>query len=190
MEMEKELEAVAEETSDNNADTPKEEKKSAKEKKAEKKEKADKNAEIIAKLEAEVSAEKDKYFRVAAEYDNFRKRSINDKLSAVDDAKSKTITDFLSVIDNFERAMAAECSDENYKKGIDMIFNQYLSILTKLGVTEIEAMGVEFNPNFHNAINQITDENLPENTVAQVFQKGFMLGDKIIRPAMVVVANP
>ncbi len=152
--------------------------------------KADKNDEVIKKLEADVSAEKDKYLRVVAEYDNFRKRSITDKENAAAKAKIESVTEILSVIDNFERAVLAECSDENYKKGIEMIFNQFSGVLTKLGVTEIEAEGKEFDPNFHNAVNQIADENLPENTVAQVFQKGYKLGEKVIRPSMVVVANP
>lgn len=143
-----------------------------------------------AELEKQLAAEKDKYLRVAAEYDNFRRRSTADRLNAVADAKAGVITEILSVIDNFERALAAECSDENYKKGVEMIFNQYTAILTKLGVTEIEAMGQPFDPNVHHAVNQVEDENFGENTVCQVFQKGYKLGDKVIRCAMVVVANP
>jgi molecular chaperone GrpE len=144
----------------------------------------------IAELENQLSAEKDKYLRVVAEYDNFRKRSVNDRLNAVTDAEARVITEVLSVIDNFERAMAAECSDENYKKGIEMIFSQYNAILTKFGVTEIEALGCPFDPNVHHAVNQVEDENFAENTVCQVFRKGYRLGDKIIRCAMVAVANP
>lgn len=144
----------------------------------------------VEELEKQLGDEKDKYLRVAAEYDNFRKRSVNDRLNAVADAQSKVITEILAVIDNFERAMDAECSDENYKKGIEMIFRQYTGVLEKLGVTEIEALGVEFDPNVHHAVNQVEDENFGENTVCQVFQKGYKLGDKVIRAAMVVVANP
>lgn len=144
----------------------------------------------ITELEKQISDEKDKYLRVVAEYDNFRKRSVNDRLNAVADAQAKVITEILSVIDNFERAMNAECSDENYKKGVEMIFKQYTSILDKLGVTEIEALGEPFDPNVHHAVNQVEDENFGENTVCQVFQKGYKLGDKVIRCAMVVVANP
>lgn len=153
-------------------------------------EKASPEQEKIAELEKQLAAEKDKYLRVAAEYDNFRRRSTNDRLNAVADAKASVITEILSVIDNFERALASECSDENYKKGVEMIFNQYTGILTKLGVTEIEAMGQPFDPNVHHAVNQVEDENFGENTVCQVFQKGYKLGDKVIRCAMVVVANP
>lgn len=144
----------------------------------------------IAELEKQLSDEKDKYLRVVAEYDNFRKRSVNDRLNAVTDAQARVITEILSVIDNFERAMNAECTDENYKKGVEMIFSQYNSILTKLGVTEIEALNCPFDPNVHHAVNQVEDENFGENTVCQVFQKGYRLGDKVIRCAMVAVANP
>lgn len=144
----------------------------------------------IEELEKQLGAEKDKYLRVAAEYDNFRKRSVNDRLNAVADAQAKVITEILSVIDNFERAMDAECSDDNYKKGVEMIFKQYTGILDKLGVTEIKALGEPFDPNIHHAVNQVEDENFGENTVCQVFQKGYKLGDKVIRCAMVVVANP
>lgn len=144
----------------------------------------------IEELEKQLGEEKDKYLRVAAEYDNFRKRSVNDRLNAVADAQAKVITEILSVIDNFERAMDAECTDENYKKGVEMIFKQYTGILDKLGVTEIEALGAPFDPNIHHAVNQVEDENFGENTVCQVFQKGYKLGDKVIRCAMVVVANP
>lgn len=144
----------------------------------------------IEELEKQLGEEKDKYLRVAAEYDNFRKRSVNDRLNAVADAQAKVITEILSVIDNFERAMDAECTDENYKKGVEMIFKQYTGILDKLGVAEIKALGEPFDPNIHHAVNQVEDENFGENTVCQVFQKGYKLGDKVIRCAMVVVANP
>ena len=146
--------------------------------------------EKAAALEKQLAEEKDKYLRIAAEYDNFRRRSATDRLNASADAQMKVITEFLSVIDNFERALAAECTDEGYKKGIEMIFGQYTSILEKLGVTEIEALNCPFDPNVHHAVNQIEDENFGENTVCQVFQKGYKLGDKVIRCAMVVVANP
>lgn len=144
----------------------------------------------IGELEKQLAEEKDKYLRVAAEYDNFRKRSVSEKLNAAADAQIKVITEILSVIDNFERAMDAECTDENYKKGIEMIFKQYIGILEKLGVTEIAALGEQFDPNVHHAVNQVEDESFGENTVCQVFQKGYMLDGKVIRCAMVSVANP
>lgn len=172
----------AEEASEENTQTEKTEESPAEESSAEQKR--------IEELEKQLGDEKDKYLRVAAEYDNFRKRSVNDRLNAVADAQAKVITEILSVIDNFERAMDAECSDENYKKGVEMIFKQYTGILDKLGVTEIKALGEPFDPNIHHAVNQVEDENFGENTVCQVFQKGYKLGDKVIRCAMVVVANP
>ena len=153
------------------------------------KEIAEEDSELT-KLTEQLSQEKDRYLRIAAEYDNFRKRSVQDRLNAVSDAYGKTVTEFLSVIDNFERALSCETADENYKKGIEMIFNQFNDILKKLGIEEIEALNMPFDPNLHHAVNQVEDENFGENTVCQVFQKGYKLGGKIIRCAMVVVANP
>lgn len=144
----------------------------------------------IKALEEAAAADKDKYLRLLAEYDNFRKRSIQEKLGAFSDATAKAALEVISVIDNFERAMAADCSDENYKKGVEMIYGQFLEVIKKLGVEEIEALGKEFDPNLHNAVSQVEDESLGENTVSQVYQKGYKLGDKVIRTAMVVVANP
>ena len=141
-------------------------------------------------LEEAAAADKDKYLRLLAEYDNFRKRSIQEKLNAFSDATAKAALEVISVIDNFERAMAAECSDENYKKGVEMIYGQFVEVIKKLGVEEIDALGKEFDPNLHNAVSQVEDENFGENTVSQVYQKGYKLGDKVIRCAMVVVANP
>lgn len=146
--------------------------------------------EKIKALEEAAAADKDKYLRLLAEYDNFRKRSVKEKLDASDNATAKAALEVISVIDNFERAVAAECSDENYKKGVEMIYNQFIQVISKLGVEEIDALGKEFDPNLHNAVTQIEDESLGENVVAQVYQKGYKLGDKVIRCAMVVVANP
>lgn len=141
-------------------------------------------------LEDAAAADKDKYLRLLAEYDNFRKRSIKERLDASADATAKAALEIISVIDNFERAMAAECSDEGYKKGVEMIYGQFTEVIKKLGVEEIEALGKEFDPNLHNAVSQVEDENFGENTVSQVYQKGYKLGGKVIRCAMVVVANP
>jgi len=154
---------------------------------------ADKTAELqqkIVALEKELADEKEKYLRLDAEYYNYRTRSLKEKQDAYDNALTKAVTEVLSVIDNFERALTAECADANFKKGVEMIFRQYTAILEKLGVKEIEAEGKPFDPNFHNAVSQITDENLGENTVAAVLQKGYIMGNKVIRHAMVTVANP
>lgn len=154
---------------------------------------ADAIAELQQKIEAlekELADEKEKYLRLDAEYYNYRTRSLKEKQDAYDNALTKAVTEVLSVIDNFERALTAECADANFKKGVEMIFRQYTAILEKLGVKEIEAEGKPFDPNFHNAVSQITDENLGENTVAAVLQKGYIMGNKVIRHAMVTVANP
>ena len=146
--------------------------------------------EKIKALEETIAADKDKYLRLLAEYDNFRKRSVSERLNASADATARAALEVISVIDNFERAVAAECSDENYKKGVEMIYDQFIEVIKKLGVEEIDALGKEFDPNLHNAVTQVEDENFGENTVSQVYQKGYKLGDKVIRCAMVVVANP
>ena len=146
--------------------------------------------EKIKALEETIAADKDKYLRLLAEYDNFRKRSVKEKLDASENSTAKAALEVISVIDNFERAVAAECSDENYNKGVEMIYNQFIDVIKKLGVEEIDALGKEFDPNLHNAVTQVEDENFGENTVSQVYQKGYRLGDKVIRCAMVVVANP
>ena len=140
----------------------------------------------VESLKKELADEKEKYLRLDAEYYNYRTRSIKEKQEAYDNALCKTVTEVL----NFERAANAECSDENFKKGVDMIFKQYLAILEKLGVSEIPAQGQPFDPNLHNAVSSCEDENLGENTVAAVLQKGYTLGKKVIRHAMVTVANP
>lgn len=127
--------------------------------------------------------------RLMAEFENFKRRTAKEKEDMFAYAKISCISDFLTVIDNFERALAVETTDESYKKGMQMIFNQYLDILTKQGVTEIKAEGEPFDPNLHHAVSQIEDENAPPNSVHQVFQKGYMLGERVLRHAMVVVAN-
>ncbi|MDR0947027.1 MAG: nucleotide exchange factor GrpE [Ruminococcus sp.] len=144
----------------------------------------------IEMLKKKVSEEHDNYLRALAEYDNFRKRSVKDRLTAVAQARTSDITEFLSVTDNIQRALATECSDANFKKGVEMIAHQFDNILEKIGVKEIEAQGKPFDPNFHNAINFREDENFGDNTVCEVVQKGYMLGDKVVRFAMVIVANP
>ena len=132
---------------------------------------------------------KDQFLRLAAEYDNYRKRTAKEKENLWTEAKADTVQAFLPVYDNLDRAMKQETADEAYKKGVEMTMNQLKEVFAKLGVTEIEAEGKPFDPNLHNAVMHIEDENLGENTVAQVFQAGFMLGEKVIRFAMVQVAN-
>lgn len=141
----------------------------------------------IAALEAELKNEKDKYMRLFAEFDNFRKRTAKEKTEAYGDSAAKTIAEILPALDNFDRALDTPCSDENFKKGIEMIFTQMTDILGKIGVTEIEALGQPFDPNLHNAIKQVENEDAESDTVCEVFQKGYKLGDRIIRHSMVAV---
>ena len=144
-------------------------------------------AELAAK---QLESVKDQFVRLTAEYDNYRKRTAKEKDSLYQDAKADTIKEFLAVYDNLERAVATEGDEDSpHKKGLEMIFHQYQEILKKLGVTEIEAQGAPFDPEKHNAVMHIDDENYGENVVSQVFQAGFMLGDKVIRHAIVQVAN-
>ena len=146
--------------------------------------------EELEALKKNLSDQEDKFLRLAAEYDNYRRRSQKEKESAWSDAKADTAAAFLPVYDNLERAVAAPGDEESpHKKGLEMIFHQYQDILKNLGVTEIEAQGQPFDPEKHNAVMHIDDENLGENVVAQVFQAGFSMGDKVIRHAIVQVAN-
>ena len=132
---------------------------------------------------------KEQFLRLAAEYDNYRKRTAKEKESLWTDAKADTVQAFLPVYDNLERALKQDTADEAFKKGVEMTMNQLKEVFARLGVTEIEAEGKPFDPNLHNAVMHIEDENLGENTIAEVFQAGFMLGEKVIRFAMVQVAN-
>ena len=133
---------------------------------------------------------KDQFVRLTAEHDNYRKRTTKEKDNIYQAAKGDTIKAFLAVYDNLERAAAAEGGEDSpHKKGLEMIFHQYQDILKKLDVTEIEAKGQPFDPERMEAVMHIEDENFGENEVTQVFQAGFMLGDKVIRHAIVQVAN-
>ena len=133
---------------------------------------------------------KDHFVRQTAEYENYRKRTTKEKENIYQDAKADTIKAFLAVYDNLERAAASEGGEDSpHKKGLEMIFQQYKDILAKLGVTEIEAAGKPFDPEKMNAVMHIDDENFGENEVAQVFQAGFELNGKVIRHAIVQVAN-
>lgn len=153
---------------------------------------ADPAAEVQAKLDAATAAlaEQEKQYQyLAAEYDNFRRRSAKEKTDAYSNAKADAAMSFLPVFDNLQRALATPCADEAYAKGVEMTMTQLRQVLEKLGITEIDAKGQPFDPNFHNAVMHVDDESLGENVVADVFQTGFRMGDKVIRPAMVKVAN-
>lgn len=142
------------------------------------------------KLAEELAASKEAHIRTLAEYDNYRKRSTREKLAAYGDAKVDCIKELLPVIDNFERALAAEATDlESFKKGIEMTYSSFMEIVKKLGVESFGEAGEQFDPNVHNGVMHVEDEALGENVIADVFSKGYKLGDKILRPAMVKVAN-
>ena len=183
IEEEKTGETAAEET-ENKAEEKADSKKDKKNKKESKKE-----IEIKEAAEKLIKEEKEKYLRLCAEYDNFRKRSQKERESLYADIKADTLLKFLPVYDNLVRALAQSTADEAYRKGVEMIMTQFNTTLEKLGITEIEALGKTFDPNMHNAVMHVEDENFGENEVVEVFQKGFKLNDKVIRFAMVKVAN-
>ena len=179
-ETEEKKEETAEQTAgETKAETPAEEKQpeSAKEEPAE------------AKPSGEVAALNDKYLRLMAEYDNYRKRSQKEKDALYGDIKANTLKDFLPVYDNLVRALAQPTEDEAYKKGVEMIMTQFNKTLEKLGITEMDCLGQKFDPAFHNAVMHVDDPEKGDNEIVEVFQKGFMLGDRVIRFAMVKVAN-
>lgn len=135
-------------------------------------------------------AEKDKQYQyLAAEYDNFRRRSAKEKSDAYSSAKADAALAFLPVFDNLQRALAAPCTDAAYAKGVEMTMTQLRQVLEKLGITEIDALNQPFDPNLHNAVMHVDDDSVGESTVVEVFQSGFKMGDKVIRFAMVKVAN-
>ena len=143
--------------------------------------------EALAKTCAE---QQDKYLRLAAEYDNYRKRTAKEKEAIYTNAKIDTITGMLGVYDNLERGLAQYGEEDSaHRKGLEMIFTQFKESLAKLGVTPIDAVGAPFDPEKHNAVMHVEDESVGENTVVEVLQQGFMLGEKVLRFAIVKVAN-
>lgn len=141
------------------------------------------------KLRAALAEQEEKFLRLAAEYDNYRKRSQREKSAAWADAQAETVLAFLPVYDNLERALRQETADAAYAKGVEMIMTQFKTVLERLGAEEIPALGQPFDPTLHNAIVHAEDESQPQNTVAEVFQTGFKMGEKIIRVSMVKVVN-
>ena len=140
-------------------------------------------------FEEKYNAEHDAHLRLAAEYDNFRKRTIKEKEASYGNGKADAVAKMLPVYDNLERALNQETSDAAYKKGVEMTMNELVKIFTALGVEIFGNVGDAFDPNLHNAVMHIENEELGENTIAQVFQKGFKIGEKVVRFAMVQVAN-
>ena len=140
-------------------------------------------------MKEQLAQQEDKYLRLAAEYDNYRKRTAKEKESIWTEVKADTAAAFLPVYDNLERAIKQETADEAYKKGVEMTMNQLKEVFSKLGIEEIPALGEKFDPNLHNAVMHIDNEELGENVISQVFQAGFRCGEKVIRFSMVQVAN-
>ncbi len=164
-----------------------EDKKENKEVKEEKKAKEESNEE---KLQKQLAEKSDQLLRIAAEYDNFRKRSQREKDALYVDCKASVIKELLPVADNFDRIFAnPDITFEDYKKGVEMTFKQFENVFKDLKVESFGEEGEEFDPNFHNAVMHSEDENLGENVITNVFAKGYKIGDKVIRPAMVAVAN-
>ena len=147
-------------------------------------------ADQLEKLQKEFEEHKQQHLRVLAEYDNFRKRSQREREQAYTDAVSRAVTALLPTYDNLERALKAETADTEYKKGVELTMTQLTESLKGINVTVIDAAaGTAFDPNFHNAVMHVEDESLGENVIAETFQQGFQIGDKVIRHAMVKVAN-
>ena len=139
--------------------------------------------------EEKYNAERDAHLRVAAEFDNFRKRTVKEKEASYGNGKADAVEKMLPVYDNLERALNQPTEDAAYKKGVEMTMNELVKILTGLGVEIFGQVGEGFDPNIHNAVMHLENEELGENVIAQVFQKGFKIGDKVVRFAMVQVAN-
>ena len=140
-------------------------------------------------LAKQLAEEHDQYLRLAAEYDNYRKRTTKEKENVYADAKADTVKEFLGVLDNLERGLAQFAEGDPHRQGMELICRQFLAVLEKLGVTRIEAQGQPFDPQKHDAVMHVEDENVGENTVVEVLQQGYQLGDKVLRFAMVKVAN-
>ena len=139
--------------------------------------------------EEKYNAERDAHLRVAAEFDNFRKRTVKEKEASYGNGKADAVAKMLPVYDNLERALNQPTEDAAYKKGVEMTMTELLKIFTALGVEVFGNVGDTFDPNFHNAIMHTEDESFGENTISMVFQKGFKIGEKVVRFAMVQVAN-
>ena len=158
-------------------------------KKEEKKAARKKDEERIGALEGELAALNDKYLRVCAEYDNFRRRSQKEKENIYTDVRGETLKKFLPVYDSLWRALTQTAEDDPARKGLEMIMTQYENALSQLGVSLIEAVGQPFDANFHNAVMHVEDESVGENIVVEEFEKGFKIGDKVLRYSVVKVAN-
>ena len=177
---------LEETVNEENAEPETEEKTSGKEKKKLKKAEAE-----IEKLTAALSEEQEKYMRLYAEYDNFRKRSAKEREGVYADAYCDALVQILPILDTLERAaqFSTEDAESAMAKGLELTLKSFVETMNKMGVYEIEALGKEFDPNFHNAVMHVDDESVGENVVVEVFMKGYKRGDKVLRHSMVKVAN-
>ncbi len=146
------------------------------------------NPDMI-KLKEDLDNTTDRLKRLMAEFDNFKKRNAKEREVLYSSILGDIVTKLLPVLDNLEKAANAETTDENYKQGIDLVLKQYVDMLSSFGVKEIETIGKTFDPELHEAVSMVQDENLGEKEIKEVFRKGYRLGEKVIRHAMVVVAN-
>lgn len=174
----------------NNAEAAENKEEKEVKKEPEKKAEEPKEESAEAKLQKELDEKSDQLLRIAAEYDNFRKRSQREKDALYTDCKASVIKELLPVADNFDRIFAnPDITFEDYKKGVEMTFKQFENVFRDLKVESFGEEGETFDPNFHNAVMHSEDESLGENVITNVFAKGYKVGDKVIRPAMVAVAN-
>lgn len=145
--------------------------------------------ETIANQKNSLDEKEDRYRRIMAEFENYKKRSTKEREGMYNSLVGDIISSMLPVLDNLEKAMDAKTEDENYKKGIELVYKQFKDVLTANGVTEIEAVGKTFDPELHEAVAQVEDENLGQQEVKEEYRKGYKIGDKVIRHSMVIVAN-
>ena len=177
------------ETMEPETPSPEAEAPAAKQEQKPKKEKKPKKLSELEQLRADYNDLNDRYLRLAAEYDNFRKRSAREREQLWPEATAAAVLQFLGVADNFERALAAPCADAEYQKGMELTFRALTDTLAKLGAEPFGEEGEEFDPALHNAVMHVDDESLGTQVIAQVLQKGYRIGDKVLRYAMVKVAN-
>ncbi len=143
----------------------------------------------INQIKTELEETTDRLKRLMAEFDNFKKRSAKEREGLYNSLVSDIVSSFLPVVDNLEKAVGSSTEDENYKQGVELVLKQFVDVLTSLGVKEIEGVGSTFNPEYHEAVSSVQDENLGEKEIKEVFRKGYKIGERVIRHAMVVVAN-
>ena len=170
----------------------KSEEKEEKMKDMEKNEKTDEIIELKKQIEsqkAELEEKDDRYKRIMAEFENYKKRNSKERELMYDSIIAEIISSFLPIIDNMEKAVAAETKDEEYKKGVELMLQQFKDVLASKGVKEIETVGKTFDPELHEAVSSVIDENLGEKEIKEEFRKGYMIGNRVIRHSMVIVAN-